>query len=78
MIVCVALIGQQVRERCVQKQKVPWLLLPMACHMMMHHAQNQPLFLRAFPASVEGEQLVKLHYIVQCSLDAVEEKGAFC
>lgn len=36
--------------------------------------QNQPLYLRAFPTAAEGEQLVKLHYIVHCSLDAIEEK----
>jgi hypothetical protein len=34
--------------------------------------QNQPLYLRAWR---DGEELVKLHFIVQCALDAVEEKG---
>lgn len=38
--------------------------------------QNQPLYLRTFPAA-EGEALLKFHYIVHCSLDAVEEKGAW-
>eukprot|EP00197_Chlamydomonas_leiostraca_P002991 CAMPEP_0202867400 /NCGR_PEP_ID=MMETSP1391-20130828/9359_1 /ASSEMBLY_ACC=CAM_ASM_000867 /TAXON_ID=1034604 /ORGANISM="Chlamydomonas leiostraca, Strain SAG 11-49" /LENGTH=189 /DNA_ID=CAMNT_0049547443 /DNA_START=71 /DNA_END=637 /DNA_ORIENTATION=- len=35
--------------------------------------QNQPLYLKTYPAA-EGEQLLKFHYIVHCSLDAVEEK----
>lgn len=41
---------------------------------MLYCSQNQPLFLKTYPL-VEGEQLLKMNYIVHCSLDAVEEKG---
>jgi hypothetical protein len=36
--------------------------------------QNNPLYLRTFP----DEEHLKFHYIVHCSLDAVEEKGEWC
>ncbi|MEW5303234.1 MAG: hypothetical protein WDW38_001554 [Sanguina aurantia] len=35
--------------------------------------QNNPLFLRTYP-HLTGEQLLKYHYIVHCSLDAFEER----
>lgn len=35
------------------------------------HLQNNPLLLRAFEPT---DDLLKLHYVVHCSLDAVEEK----
>jgi hypothetical protein len=35
--------------------------------------QNNPLYLKSY---VQVEDQLKFHYIVHCSLDAVEEKGA--
>lgn len=37
--------------------------------------QNNPLYVQVFPPA-EGDQLLKFHYVVHCSLDAIEEKGA--
>ena len=67
MIVCAAVIGQQV---CLGQE----VMLPSkACDdMSWTTMQNQPLYLRTF---VPTEDEVKFHYIVHCSLDAVEEKG---
>jgi hypothetical protein len=36
--------------------------------------QNNPLYLSAFTSAADDEA-VKLHTIVHCSLDAVDEKG---
>jgi len=38
-------------------------------------AHNNPLYLQTFPSGTDEEQL-KFHYIVHCSLDAIEEKVA--
>lgn len=34
--------------------------------------QNNPLYLQSF---MEGDDALKFHYIVHCSLDVIEEKG---
>lgn len=60
MIVCVAIIGQQVR-----------LDTPLDNHKT--NQQNNPLCIECF---AEGEDIVRFHYLVHCALDAVEEKGA--
>jgi hypothetical protein len=44
---------------------------------MLMFSQNQPLYLRVFP-SATAEQLLKLNFIVHCSLDAFEERGMAC
>eukprot|EP00798_Chlamydomonas_sp_ICE-L_P008016 gene8016-1246_t len=36
-------------------------------------AQNNPLYVRTFPNS-EGDEALKVHYMVHCSLDTIEEK----
>ncbi|KXZ56357.1 hypothetical protein GPECTOR_1g316 [Gonium pectorale] len=36
--------------------------------------QNNPLYLRSMDPSPSDDQYMKLHYVVHCALDAVEEK----
>ncbi|KAF5831918.1 Sedlin [Dunaliella salina] len=36
--------------------------------------QNQPLYIKAFGEDVDGHLLLKLHHVVHCSLDALEER----
>jgi hypothetical protein len=70
MIVCAAVIGQQVRLASSSCGFVEGGTSPHDSRL-----QNQPLYLRTF---VPTEDEVKFHYIVHCSLDAVEEKGTGC
>jgi hypothetical protein len=67
MIVCAAVIGQQV----IPALDVAWSTGGV-CLTLKLQLQNQPLYLRAL---VPTEDEIKFHYIVHCSLDAIEEKG---
>eukprot|EP00983_Pelagomonas_calceolata_P032409 1016676-Pelagomonas_calceolata.AAC.3 len=37
--------------------------------------QNQPLYIKAFGEDVDGHLHLRLHHVVHCSLDAMEERG---
>lgn len=47
--------------------------MPIVC-LAVVGPQNNPLFFRSFFPTPDPEQDLKLHFIVHCSLDAIEEK----
>lgn len=79
MIVCAAVIGQAVRPGLgTALQSFPYCM-PIVLNSMevkgVPGEQNNPLYLETFQQG-SGDDALRFHYIVHCSLDAIEEKRA--
>ena len=82
MIVCAAVIGQQVRqlsmltshELTFYKQQLQSSGLSTEFYTDVRcHLQNNPLYLQTLQQE-GGDKSLRFHYMVHCSLDAVEER----
>ena len=80
MIVCAAVVGQAVKPQLLRLSSA----LDVSKHVPMQKKylsliaatrQNNPLYLETFQQGSSDDAL-RFHYIVHCSLDAVEEKRA--
>lgn len=71
-IICAAVVGQLVS---IPQKKCTELSVEKTKQLCIDFFQDNPLYLSAMTPSAEDD-LFKLHTIVHCSLDAVEEKGS--
>nr|GMC87499.1 trafficking protein particle complex subunit 2-like protein [Ipomoea batatas] len=77
MIVCVAVVGHQVLRRLrslFHPHSEPANLIDQY-NLLVHSfssEQNNPLYIQSF---TEADDALKLHHIVHCSLDVVDERG---
>ena len=89
MIVCVAVVGHQVRTLTAPTRPSrpivqiwpdaisSWALLKSStknfAFAFLSVLQNNPLYLQSF---TEADDALKLHHIVHCSLDVIDERGS--
>lgn len=74
MIVCVAVVGHQVWFRVLMLSVVHRILPFLTSFSHGSKQQNNPLYIQSF---TDADDALKLHHIVHCSLDVIEERGPF-
>ena len=73
MIVCVSVVGHQVKKQLTLHSDF-WFdaTFNILISEFWIHEQNNPLYIQSF---TDADDALKLHHVVHCSLDVIEERG---